>query len=77
MIGLSAQDENIQAVFSLARTNALAVAERRPAHVFAADRLGRDHFKILKIVYGDDYEGNEAAIAATALIPAYGCLPAS
>ena len=73
MIGLSAQDENIQAVFSLARARMhWQWPSDPPAHVFAADRLGRDHFKILKIVYRDDYEGNEAAIAATALIPAYG-----
>jgi len=73
MIGLSAQDENIAAVFSLARARMQwRWPSDPPAHVFAGDSLGRDHVKILKIVYRDDYEGKEAAIAATALIGAYG-----
>jgi len=73
MIGLSAQDENIKAVFSQARARMhWRWPTDPPAHVFAGDRLGRDHATILKIVYRDDYEGNKAAIAATALIRAYG-----
>lgn len=73
MIGLSAQDENIKAVFSHARARMQwRWSSDLPAHVFAGDRLGRDHVNILKIVYRDDYQGNEAAIAATALIRAYG-----
>jgi len=73
MIGLSAQDENIAAVFSLARARMQwRWPSDPPAHVFAGDSLGRDHVKILKIVYRDYYEGKEAAIAATALIGAYG-----
>jgi hypothetical protein len=43
-----------------------------PAHVFAGDDLGRDQVEILKFVYREDYEGNEAAIGQTALIRAYG-----
>ena len=73
MIGLSAQDENIKAVFSLARARMhWPWPSDPPAHVFAGDRLGRDHLTILKMVYRDQYEGNEAAIATNALIRAYG-----
>jgi hypothetical protein len=73
MIGLSAQDENIKAVFSLARARMhWPWPSDPPAHVFAGDRLGLDHLTILRIVYHDHYEGNEAAIAADALIRAYG-----
>ncbi len=73
MIGLSAQDENIKAVFSLARARMhWPWPSDPPAHIFAGDRLGRDHLTILKMVYRDDYEGNEADIAAKALIRAYG-----
>lgn len=73
IIGLSAQDENIQAVFSQARARMQwHWPPDPPAHVFAGDRLGRDQDKILKIVYGGDYQGNEAAIAETALIRAHG-----
>jgi hypothetical protein len=72
-IGLSLQDFNIKSIFSQAR----AVMPWRwpsdpPAHVFSGDRLGRDQEEILKFVYRDDYEGNEAAIGASALIRAFG-----
>ena len=73
MIGLSGQDENIKAVFSEARARMRwRWPSDPPAHVFAGDRLGRDHQTILKIVYRDDYEGNERAIEESALIRAYG-----
>jgi hypothetical protein len=73
MIGLSAQDANIKAVFSEARARMRWRWLTDPsAHVFAGDRLGHDHIEILKMVYRDDYEGNEAAIEAAALIRAYG-----
>lgn len=73
MIGLSAQDENIQAVFSQARARMhWRWPSDPPAHVLAGDCLGPDHLKILRIVYRDDYEGNEGAIAETVLIRAYG-----
>lgn len=72
-IGLSLQDYNIKAIFSQAR----AVMRWRwpsdpPAHVFSGNSLGRGQVEILKFVYRDDYEGNEAAIAASALIRAFG-----
>src|SRR5205823_6158348 len=72
-IGLSLQDYNIKAIFSQAR----AVMPWRwpsnpPAHVFSGDSLGRDQLEILRFVYREDYEGNEAVIAESALIRAFG-----
>lgn len=73
MIGLSGQDENIKAVFSQARARMRwRWPTQPPAHVFSGDGLGIDHRSILKIVYREDYDGNEAAIEESALIRAYG-----
>jgi hypothetical protein len=73
MIGLSAQDENIKAVFSAARARmAWHWPSNPPANVFGSDRLGHDHLTILRMVYRDDFTGNEEAIRASALIRAYG-----
>lgn len=73
MIGLSAQDENIKAIFSQARARmARRWPSDPPAQVFAGDGLGRDHVTILKVVYRDDYGGNEAAIRERSLVGAYG-----
>ena len=72
MIGLSAQDPNIQDIFSEAKARMRwPWPSDPPAHVFAEDELGDDHSNILRFVYRDDYEGNEAAIADTARIRAY------
>src|SRR5206468_1569884 len=38
---------------------------------FSGEALGDDHANILRIVYGDAYEGNEAAIEDGAAIRAY------
>jgi len=72
MIGLSAQDPNIQDIFSEAKARMeWPWPSDPPAHVFAEDQLGDDHSNILRFVYRDDYEGNEAAIADGARIGAY------
>ncbi|HEY8722262.1 MAG TPA: SIR2 family protein [Gaiellaceae bacterium] len=72
-IGLSLQDHNIKAIFSQARARmSWHWPSNPPAHVFSGDSLSRDQLEILKFVYRDDYEGNEAAIAASALIRAFG-----
>jgi hypothetical protein len=72
MIGLSAQDTNIQFIFS----NARAQMEWTwpcdpPAHIFAEDVLGQDQRNILRVVYRDAYDANMAAIEASALFRAY------
>jgi len=73
MIGLSAQDHNIKAVFSAARARMpWHWPCSPPANVFGSDRLERDHLTILEMVYYSDFTGNEEAIKASALIRAYG-----
>jgi hypothetical protein len=72
MIGLSAQDENIQRVFAEAEAGMKwSWPADPPAHVFADDHLGGDHVNILRVVYGDDYNVNAAEIEQQALICAY------
>jgi len=72
MIGLSAQDENIQRLFAEARESmSWSWPSDPPAHVFADEQLGIDHVNILRVVYGDDYAANNAEIQQGALIRAY------
>lgn len=72
MIGLSAQDENIQQLFSTARgTLAWQWPADRQAFVFAEDVIGIDQQNILRVAYGDSYDGNDAEIARTSLIRAF------
>jgi hypothetical protein len=72
MIGLSAQDENIQQVFAQAKADMnWPWPAHPPAHVFADNQLGPDHVNILKVVYGGDYDDNSDEIEQQALIRAY------
>jgi hypothetical protein len=72
MIGLSAQDENIQRVFAQAEAEMKWVwPADPPAHVFADDELGGDHGNILRVVYRSDYAEHAADIEVGALIRAY------
>ncbi len=72
MVGLSAQDENIQQIFSKAKASMpWTWPADLPAHIFAADTLGQDHRNILKVVYDSDYDDNVTAIEEGALIRAY------
>lgn len=72
MIGLSAQDSDIQHVFSDA-----AAARTRdyphvpPAYVFAEDELGADQGTILRSVYGDAFDTAPEEIERAAVIRAY------
>ncbi|MCG7583942.1 SIR2 family protein [Mycolicibacterium sp. OfavD-34-C] len=73
MVGLSAQDENIQALFSASKAMlAWQWPVAPPTLVFAEDSIGNHQRNILRVVYGDSYEGNEADIASSALLRAYG-----
>jgi len=74
MVGLSAQDANLQYVFGtavedLARpwspTNA-------PAVVFSEEALHSHHENVLEITYGADYDDNATAICASAVLGSYG-----
>ena len=72
MIGLSAQDVNIQFLFGEARgLMAWGWPCYPPAHVFAENLLGEDQRNILRVVYRDAYDANIPAIEASALFQAY------
>jgi hypothetical protein len=72
MIGMSAQDPNIQQLFELARGRlAWNWTDEPPAHVFAEDRIGTDQKAILRISYGDQFNPNEPAILNRSCIRAY------
>ena len=72
MVGLSAQDTNIQDVFAGAK--ALMKwdwSSNPPPHVFATDRLGDEHRNILKVVYDGQYDDHGVEIERGALVRAY------
>jgi len=73
MIGLSAQDSNIQHVFAEARKRlSWPCTSDPPAHVFAEDALGQHQRQLLKSAYGgSDYAANGTAIETRALLRAY------
>jgi hypothetical protein len=72
MVGLSAQDQNIQQIFSAAKADMpWSWPADPPAHVFAGGALGQHHKSILKQVYDSDYEENMTSIEEGALIKAY------
>jgi hypothetical protein len=72
MVGLSAQDVNIQYLFGQARSiMPWTWPSDRPAHVFAEDALGQDQRNILRVVYREAYDGNIQAIETSALFRAY------
>ncbi len=74
MIGLSAQDKNIQNLFG--RVGALKGwkwTDRPTPIVFSAEELGTNQKDVLNIAYGNEvYEKNRAAICSAACLPAYG-----
>lgn len=73
MLGLSAQDENLRAIF-VGQDKELSWPwnPARPAHVFSDDRLGRDHRDILKMVYGETVFAAEGqVIEGASLLRAY------
>ncbi len=73
MIGLSAQDSDIQAVFVNAKQTIEWVWPcSPPAHVFAANDLGVHQKNILRCVYGDGYDNDPVGAEAAALFVAYG-----
>jgi hypothetical protein len=72
MVGLSAQDGNIQALFSQAKTAmAWPWPSATPAFTFSADRLGTWHKNILKVAYGETYDKHSHVIEDEALIRAF------
>ncbi len=74
MIGLSAQDSNIQGIFAKAESSIQwAWPGDRPSLVFSASDLGIDQSSLLENVYRDTYNGaDHDAIDRSATFPAYG-----
>jgi len=74
MIGLSAQDSNIQSIFAKAESSVQwAWPGDRPSLVFSASELGIDQSSLLENVYRDTYNGaDHDAIDRSATFPAYG-----
>jgi hypothetical protein len=74
MLGLSAQDANIQGLFAVARARmAWNWPSHPPAYVFSEDALGIDQRGLLQNVYKDAYTAaNRDAIFDGALVRAYG-----
>ena len=72
MIGLSAQDSNLQDLFARA-TGAMKWQwpSDPPAHVFAGDALGAKQRNLLKVVYSEEYEEHGEQIERDALLRAY------
>ena len=69
IVGLSAQDENIQQLFASA-ANAMRWTwpSDPPPHVIAGGEVGDDHLNILRVVYGEE---QAAEIESQVLVPAY------
>jgi len=72
MIGLSAQDANIQEVFSRAEVTLRWEWPSDPtAIVFAEEQIGADQNVILALVYGDNYHQNLSDIEVSARLGCY------
>jgi hypothetical protein len=73
MIGLSAQDSNIQDLFSASKGFlAWEWPVLPPAFVFAEESVGTGQRNILRVAYRSTYEGNEQEIAQSAHLRSYG-----
>lgn len=73
MIGLSAQDSNIQDLFSASKESlAWEWPVLPPAFVFAEESVGAGQRNILRVAYRSTYEGNEKEIAQSAHLRSFG-----
>jgi hypothetical protein len=75
VLGLSIQDNNLQALF--ARAKAIHAwpwpcAPSAPAHVFCEDAIQQGQRDVLRLSYGDAYNDNVAAIHEATLLRAWG-----
>lgn len=72
MLGLSAQDANIQTIFVAAKEDmAWSFPSHPPAFVFSVDKIGIDQRGLLQNVYRGHYTTHRAAIESSALLRAY------
>jgi len=73
MIGLSAQDANIQNMFGqVGAQQGWKWTDQPTPIVFAAQELGENQKNVLNVAYGDDYERNRGEICEAARLQAYG-----
>ncbi|MBY9061332.1 SIR2 family protein [Sphingomonas yunnanensis] len=75
VLGLSIQDMNLQGVFAAAtgiHKWPWPCAPDAPGHVFCEEQITQGQRDVLRIVYGDDYNGNVAAINAASHMRAWG-----
>jgi hypothetical protein len=73
MIGMSAQDVNIQNMFGqVGAQQGWKWTDAPTPIVFAAQELGDNQKNVLNVAYGDDYEPNRGAICEAARLQAYG-----
>lgn len=75
MVGMSAQDSNIQDIFARAKATMpwkWPCAPAPPAYVFSDAKLGAFHRNLLKCVYRDSYDAHGPEIERGALLPAFG-----
>jgi hypothetical protein len=72
MLGLSAQDTNIQEVFVKAKTQlAASFPTHPPAVMVSEDQVGTHQRSLLQNFYRNDYEGQSAKINAASLVQSY------
>lgn len=72
MIGMSAQDANIQHMFGrIGAHQGWNWQEAQTPIVFSAQTLGDDHKTVLELAYGDVYEPNRQEICEAACLQAY------
>jgi hypothetical protein len=72
MVGLSAQDHNIQFIFGQDAAQAVwSWPCDPPSHVFAEQEIGPSQRLVLQLAYGDAYDAHREDIEAAALLQAY------
>lgn len=75
VLGLSIQDNNLQTLFARARAVHAwpwPCAPAAPAHVFCEDKIQQGQRDVLRLSYGDAYNGNAAALHDATLLRAWG-----
>jgi hypothetical protein len=72
MVGLSAQDEDIQQIFVEAdQRSTWSWGDRQPPHAFAEEELGSQQMNILKALYDDEFDEHGPEILQRSKIRAY------